>query len=203
MFQKVVHQVHFACYVGSLLKSYHARPSSPRSAREANPRGLHTITAIAVFGFSCVPLWLNFQYWLAEAVTWLLSTGQISVVKLLGAGTPMLIISLSDGSKLSVLMTFQRCGLVSITIFGFLWLLLLHFLEAPLLRKIAWLEIGLLIGLAWSCLRLSMTLLISYYFGAAALAVADFLTGPFADIFWIVALWSLALSTLIPKAVRR
>ena len=114
----------------------------------------------------------------------------------------MLTISLADGSKLSLLMTFQRCGLVSVTTFGFLWLLLLHFLKVSLLRKIMWLEIGLLIGLGWSFLRLSVSLLISYQFGAGALAVSDFLISPFADVFWVVTTWSLALSTLTPKAVR-
>lgn len=178
------------------------RPSSPRSPHRANSRGLHTITAIMVFGLSCIPLWLSFQYYLAEVVTWLLSLGQISVTTLFSAGTPMLTISLADGSKLSLLMTFQRCGLVSVTTFGFLWLLLLHFLKVSLLRKIMWLEIGLLIGLGWSFLRLSVSLLISYQFGAGALAVSDFLISPFADVFWVVATWSLALSTLTPKAVR-
>jgi exosortase/archaeosortase family protein len=96
-------------------------------------------------------------------------------------------------------MTFQRCGLVSTTIFGLLLLLLLYPLRASLLRKIVWLEIGLLIGLAWGFLRLLVSVLVSYYFGAGALAVTDFLTGPFTDIFWAVAVWSLALSTLVPK----
>ncbi len=156
-----------------------------------------------VFGLSCIPLWLSFQYSLAEAVTWLLSLGQISVIRLFSAGTPILVISLANGSNFSLLMTFQRCGLVSITIFGFLWLLLLHFLKASLLRKIMWLEIGLLIGLGWSVLRLSVSILIAFHFGSGALAVVDFLVSPFADVFWVVATWSIALSTLTPKAVRR
>jgi hypothetical protein len=155
-----------------------------------------------VFGLSCIPLWLSFQYYMVEAVTWLLSFGQISVTRLSSAGVPILIISLADGSELSLLMTFQRCGLVSVTIFGFLWLLLLHFVEASLLRKIMWLEIGLLIGLGWSFLRLSLSLLISYQFGTSAFAVMDFLISPFADVFWVVATWSIALSTLTPKALR-
>jgi hypothetical protein len=155
-----------------------------------------------VFGLSCIPLWLSFQYYLTEAVTWLLSFGQISVTRLSSAGVPILIISLADGSKLSLLMTFQRCGLVSVTIFGFLWLLLLRFLEATLLRKIMWLEVGLLIGLGWSFLRLSVSLLIAYQFGDGALAVVDFLISPFADIIWAVTTWSVALSTMIPRAMR-
>lgn len=114
----------------------------------------------------------------------------------------MLTVSLADGSKLSLLLTFQRCGLVSVTIFGFLWLLLLGFLKVSLLRKIMWLEVGLLIGLGWSFLRLSVSLLISYQFGSGALAVLDFLIGPFADVFWIVATWSFALSALASKAER-
>jgi len=79
---------------------------------------------------------------------------------------------------------------------------LLHFLKVSLLRKIMWLEIGLLIGLGWSFLRLSVSLLISYQFGAGALVVSDFLISPFADVFWVVATWSLTLSALTPKAVR-
>ena len=185
------------------MESPHIRHSSPKSPNRANSRGLHTIAAIVAFGLSCIPLWLSFQYSLAEAVTWLLSLGQMSVTRLFSAGTPMLVIRMADGSNLSLLMTFQRCGLVSITIFGFLWLLLLHFLKASLLRKIMWLEIGLLIGLGWSVLRLSVSILIAFHFGSGALAVVDFLVSPFADVFWAVATWSIALSTLTPKAVRR
>ena len=115
------------------------------------------------------------------------------------SGTPLLVVQLLDGSKLSLLMTFQRCGLISTTIFGLLLLLLLYPLGASLLRKIVWLEVGLLVGVAWSFLRLSVTVLVTYYFGVGALAVTDFVTGPLTDIFWAVAVWSLALSTLVPK----
>ena len=149
--------------------------------------------------FSYAPLWLSFQYYLTEIVTWLLSAGQIAVTESSSSGTPLLIVKLLDGSELSLLMTFQRCGLVSTTIFGLLLLLLLYPLGTSLLHKIAWLEIGLLIGLAWNCLRLPATVLVSYYFGAGAMAVADFLTGPLTDIFWTVAVWSFALSTSVPR----
>ena len=184
------------------MESTHTRPSTPRSLQQANSRGLHTITAIVIFGLSCIPLWLSFQFYLAEALTWLLSSGQILVTRSFSAGTPILIVGLADGSKLSLLLTFQRCGLVSVTIFGFLWLLLLRFLKVSLFRKIMWLELGLLIGLGWSFLRLSVSLLISYQYGSSALTVLDFLIGPFADVFWIVATWSLALSALASKAER-
>ena len=187
---------------GRLLGAFHARPSLPRSPNQAKPRILHGIIAIAVFTFSCVPLWLSFQNWFAGVAARVLSAGQISVVESSSAGTPLLIVKLLDGSELSLLMTCQRCGLVSTTIFGFLFLLLLHPLGTSLLHKIAWLEIGVLVGLTWSCLRLSVTLLVSYYFGAGALALADFLTGPWTDIFWVVAMWSLALSTSVPRRRR-
>jgi len=180
----------------------HTRPSSPRSPHQAKPRAPHGIIAIAVFMSSCAPLWLSFQYCLTEVVTWLLSIGHIAVVESSSSGTPSLVVKLLDGSKLSLLMTYQRCGLVSTTIFGLLLLLLLYPLGTSLLRKIAWLEIGLLIGLAWSCLRLSVTVLVSYYFGAGAFPVTDFFTGPLTEIFWVVAIWSLAISTLVRKAAR-
>jgi len=151
---------------------------------------------------SCAPLWLSFQYCLTEVVTWLLSAGHIAVVESSSSGTPLLVVKLLDGSKLSLLMTYQRCGLVSTMIFGLLLFLLLYPLGTSLLRKIAWLEIGLLVGLAWSCLRLSVAVLVSYYFGAGAFPVTDFLTGPLTEIFWVVAIWSLAISTLVQKAAR-
>jgi hypothetical protein len=170
-----------------------------RSPNQAKPRVLNGIIAIAVFMISCVPFWLSFQYFLARVAAWLLSAGQILVVESSSAGTPLLTVKLLDGSELSLLLTFQRCGLVSTTIFGLLFFLLLHPLGASLMRKIAWLEMGLLVGLTWSCLRLSVIVLVSYCFGAGAFAVADFLTGPWIDTFWVVALWSLALSTSVPR----
>ncbi len=132
----------------------------------------------------------------------LLSVAQISVVESSSAGVPLLVVKLLDGSKLSLAMTWQRCGLVSITVFSLLLLLLLHSLGTSLWRKIVWLELGLLLGLTWSCIRLSAAVLISYQFGAGALVIADFLTGPLTDIFWVVATWSLALSTVVPKEAR-
>jgi len=149
--------------------------------------------------FSYAPLWLSFQYLLTEVVKWLLSAGRIVVVGSSSSGTPLLVVTLLDGSKLSLLMTFQRCGLVSTTVFGLLLLLLLYPLGTSLLHKIAWLEIGLLIGLAWNCLRLPVTVLVSYYFGVGAMTVADFLTGPLTDVFWTVVVWSCALSTSVPR----
>lgn len=190
----------FCLSCGRLLGASHVRPSPPRSPHQAKPRFLHGIIAVAVFTFSCAPLWLNFQFCLTKAVTWLLSSGHIAVVETSSSGTPLLVVKLLDGSKLSLLMTCQRCGLVSTTIFGSLLLLLLYPLGTSLLRKIAWLEIGLLIGLAWSCLRLSVTILVSYHVGAGAFAVVDFFTGPWTDIFWAVAIWSLALSTSVRKS---
>lgn len=180
----------------------YARPISQRSPYQAKSRILHAVVAFAVFMFSCAPLWFGFQYFLTEVVMRLLSVAQISVAESSSAGAPLLVVKLLDGSRLSLAMTWQRCGLVSITVFSLLLLLLLHPLGTSLWRKIVWLELGLLLGLTWSCIRLSAAVLISYHFGAGALVIADFLTGPLTDIFWVVATWSLALSTVVPKEAR-
>jgi len=70
-------------------------------------------------------------------------------------------------------------------------------LDGSIWSKIAWLELGFIIGLAWSFIRLSMAVLVAYHFGAGAFAVTEFLTGPFTDFFWVLSVWSLGLSTMV------
>jgi len=181
----------------------YAHPSSKRSPYQTKSRTHHLIIAFAVLILSFAPLWYGFQYFLTEAVKWLLSLSQISVAESSNAGAPLLVVKLLDGSQLSLAMTWQRCGLMSITIFSLLLLFLLQPLGTSLWRKIAWLEFGLLMGLTWSLVRLSLAVLISYHFGAGLMTVADFLTGPSTDIFWAVSTWSLALSTMASKNARR
>jgi len=108
-------------------------------------------------------------------------------------------VRLIDGSYLNLPLTWQRCGLVSITVFGLLFLFLMYPLRGSFWLKVAWLELGFLMGLSWSLIRLSLATLISYYFGAGAFAVVEFVTGPLTDIFWVVAVWSLMLSTLTSR----
>jgi len=110
---------------------------------------------------------------------------------------------LTDGSSLDIALTWQRSGLVSLIIFGFLFLFLVFPLGGSVWLKVSWLEFGFLIGLAWSFIRLLVAVLIAYYFGAGAFTVVEFFAGPFTDFFWMVLVWSLGLSTLVSSKDKR
>jgi len=182
------------------LKPSNARSSSAReSSHERDFRISDMFAGFAVLAVSYSFLWFSFQSFLFETVSWLLSAAQISVTRILGSDTPLLVVKLMDGSNLDLALTWQRCGLVSITVFGLLFLLLMYPLKGSIWLKLAWLELGFVMGLTWSLIRLLMAALISYYFGAGAFTVVEFMTGPLTDIFWVVVVWSLMLSTLIPK----
>ncbi len=157
------------------------------------PIGLAFLTA------SYSILLFSFPSFLVEAMSCLLSAAQVSVTKTLDSGVPSLIVKLVDGSFLALPLTWQRCGLVSITVFGLLFLLLMYPLQGHFLLKVAWLELGILMGLTWSLIRLSIAVMISYHFGAGVFTIMDFLTGPLTDIFWMVAVWSLMLSALASR----
>lgn len=187
--------------------SSHARtPSAWGLPRREKPRLLHLFTGLVVAASSYTLLLLNFRNLLMDAITRVLSSGQISVASSVNSDTPVLTVQLLDGSKLELALTFQRSGLVSITVFGLLILLLMFPLEGSIWRKIVWLELGSIMGLTWSFIRLSITVLLAYNFGAGVFGIVEFFTGPFTDFFWIVSVWSLGLSTLISaknKTVRK
>ncbi len=168
-----------------------------------NSRISHTLVGFAIFSFSCAPLWMGFQSFSLEVMTQLLSAAGIRVTSPTSSGTPLLVVMLLDGSNLSLALTWQRCGLVSTTVFGLLLLLLVYPLKGSFFRKAVLSELGLLMGLSWSCIRLAGAVLIAYHFGSGAFRMADFLTGPLTDIFWVIAVWSIALSTLASKEIGR
>jgi exosortase/archaeosortase family protein len=132
-----------------------------------------------------------------------LSTGQISADKSFASEVPQLVIKLLNGSDLTLALTWQRSGLGSIAIFTLLFLFLLFPLKGSLWRKIVWLELGLILGVIWSFIRLSIAVFAVYYLGAGALPVAEFFTGPFTDFIWMVSVWSLALSAMISAKINQ
>ena len=158
-------------------------------------------SAVSVLSYAF--LWFNFKYLLIDSVTQVLSSGQISAVKSFASEAPQLVIRLSDGSDLTLALTWQRSGLGSIAIFTLIFLFLLFPLEGSMWRKIVWLEVGFILGVTWSFIRLSIAVLAAYHFGAGAFIVAEFLTGPFTDFFWMVSVWALALSAMISAKVNR
>lgn len=180
------------------LRSSHTRgPPVWGFPHREKPRLRHLIIGLTVSAFSYAIIWLKFRDLLTEAITLLLSVGQISASKSLSPEAPLLVVRLIDGSNLSLALTWQRSGLLSMTIFGLLFVFLMFPLDGSIWSKIAWLELGFIIGLAWSFIRLSMAVLVAYHFGAGAFAVTEFLTGPFTDFFWVLSVWSLGLSTMV------
>lgn len=166
-------------------------------------RFAHLLVGSAVSAISYVFLLFNFRYLLIDSVTQVLSSGQISAVRSFATEAPQLVIRLLDGSDLTLALTWQRSGLGSLAIFTLIFLLLLFPLEGSAWRKIAWLEVGLILGAIWSFIRLSVAVLAAYHFGAGAFTIAEFLTGPFTDFFWMVSVWALALSAIISEKVNR
>jgi len=161
------------------------------------PRILHLMVGSAVTALSYAFLWLDFRFLMSDAVTQMLSAGQIFVTKSFTSEAPQLVVRLLDGSDLTLALTWQRSGLGSIAIFAVLFLFLVFPLQCSIWRKIAWLELGFIIGLTWSFIRLSTTVLVAYCFGTGAFAAAEFFTWPFTDFFWMVSVWSLALSAMV------
>jgi len=177
-----------------------ARSSSAQKLPHKTESGIiHVFVGLAVLMISYSLLWLSFPSLLVEAVTGLLSVAQVSVTRIFDSTVPLLVIKLMDGSNLELMLTEQRCGLVSIAVFGFLFLLVMHPFRGSIWLKLAWLEFGFLAGLTWSLLRLLIAVLLSYHLGPGAFAVVNFLIGPLTDVLWVVAVWSLMLSTLTPK----
>lgn len=178
--------------------------SYPSQRRRGFPYGTnfrisHTLVGFAVFGFSCAPLWMGFQSFSLDVMIQLLSAAGIHATSPSSSETPLLVVRLLDGSNLSLALTWQRCGLVSTTIFGLLFLLLVYPLKGSLFRKVVLSELGLLMGLSWSCIRIAGAILIAYHLGSSAFRIADFLTGPLTDILWVITVWSISLSTLASK----
>lgn len=164
-----------------------------------SPKLWHLFTGSLVSGVSYVLLWFSLTGLMTRGLVGVLSVARISLSGASGQQTPTLIIELADGSALNLVMTQQRVGLVTIGVFGLLFVLLLFPLQGSLWRKLAILELGFAVGLAWNFVRLSLTVLAGYNFGANAFRLAEFFTTPFLDFLWVIALWSLGLSTMISR----
>jgi hypothetical protein len=82
-------------------------------------------------------------------------------------------------------------ALISLVIFNLLFLLLTFPLNGSLWRKIVWLVLGNGVGVLWSLIRLSFSLVL----GADFYGI-DFFLSHVIDFLWIVPIWSLALSSL-------
>lgn len=160
------------------------------------PRLLHVAVGVSIILFLYYSLFNYVHKLLFEAVVRLLSLWQISVAKSWALEGPAIVLSLQDGTKFSAVMTWQRSGLLSIMIFGLLFVFLTFPLKGVLWRKVIWLLFGGFVGLAWNFVRWSLLLLAAYHVGASAFNILDFLTGPVLDFLWIVPVWSIGLSML-------
>lgn len=160
------------------------------------PRRFQLIGGFAIMAGSFIFLWFSTRPLLADAIVQLLMSAQVNVSRSVCAGGPQLAVRLLDGSSLDITLTWQRSGLVSASIFGLLFAFLMFPLKGSMLSKMLWLELGLVIAVAWSYIRLLLAIFVSYHFGAGAFAVAEFFTGPITDFLWMVSVWALCLSTV-------
>lgn len=158
------------------------------------PRLRHLLVGLAFAGASYALLWSSFAGLLADTVVQILNAGGISATKLLGPGVPTLAVGLLDGSTLNLVVTWNRSGLFSMTVFGLLMVFSLFPLEGPIWLKTLWMELGFITGLVWSLFRMSATVLIAYHFGLGTSTMIEFFMNPLVDFLWIVSIWSLALS---------
>ncbi len=166
-------------------------------SRKETPRLQHVAVGLSIIVFSYFLLFNYVHKFLFDAVVHLLSLWQISVTKFWALEGPGIVLSLPNEAKFLTVMTWQRSGLLSIMIFGLLFVFLAFPLEGALWCKVTWLLFGWFVGLAWNFVRWSLLLLATYHFGASAFDILDFLTGPVLDFLWIVPVWSIGLSMLV------
>jgi hypothetical protein len=175
---------------------------NPAIHKRVLPGSLQLVGGLAIVAGSCVFLWFNIRPFLADAIMQLLSSAQVNVSRSVCAVGPQLAVRLLDGSSLDITLTWQRSGLVSASIFGVLFVFLMFPLKGSMLPKMLWLELGFVIGVAWTYIRLLLAIFVSYHFGAGAFAIAEFFTGPITDFFWMVSVWSLSLSAISARLRR-
>ncbi|MFQ6087005.1 MAG: hypothetical protein ACE5OV_03185 [Candidatus Bathyarchaeia archaeon] len=171
-------------------------------SRKEKPRLLHVAVGVSVIVSSYLLLFDYVHKFLFEAVVRLLSLGQVSVAKAWTLEGPAIVLSLPNETKFSAVMTWQRSGLLSIMIFGLLFVFLAFPLKGTLWCKVTWLLFGGFVGLAWNFIRWTLLLLAIYHLGASAFNILDFLTGPILDFLWIVPVWSIGLSVLVSTEKR-
>ena len=164
---------------------------------QEKPQFLHVIVGVGISIVFCYILLLVCQPFLAESTAQLLSTGHIAVAKTLDAEPPSLLLQMANGSNLSFALTWQRTGVFSIILFCFLFVFLAFPLHGSLWLKIVWLPIGSFVGLLWSLVRLSISILLAYHSGDSLSVLSGFVANPFIDFLWVIPIWSLGLSTLI------
>lgn len=167
------------------------------SSHRQRPRILHLIVGIGITTIFSYLLLQFFRPLLADSTTQLLSLGKIALEKPLDFENSTLVLRMMDGSDLSLALTWQRSGLFSLIVFEWLFVFLVFPLEGPLWKKIAWLEVGNFIGLAWSFIRLLTVTLIAYHFGTSAFVLAEFVTSPVVDFLWVIPVWAVGLSAVV------
>jgi len=160
------------------------------------PRYFHMLVGIVVVAFFGCLLFHSTRTFLAEIIVQALLLVRIPSSLASTLEGPTLIMRLLDETDLRIAMTWQRSGLLSLMIFSSLFVLLTFPLKGPLWCKIVWLGLGNVVGLAWNFVRLLLMVTATYYLGAGALKVVEFVTGPVIDFIWIVPVWSLGLSLL-------
>lgn len=166
-------------------------------SRREKPQLVHVLVGVLILMFSHVFLFNYIHRFLFDAVVQLLSIWQVSVAKSWTLGAPEIVLSMPNGTEFLAVMTWENSGLLSIMIFGLLFVFLTFHLRGALWCKVVWLLFGGCVGLVWNLVRWPLILMAAYTFGPSAFNILNYLTGPVLDFLWIVPVWSLGLSVLV------
>jgi len=99
-------------------------------------------------------------------------------------------------SHFQLVQILDMSALVAIIFFNLLFVFLLFPLEGTLLRKLALLFAGNIVGLLWYLIQLSLKEASMFFLGTDAVTIITIVAKPIIDFVWIVSIWSLSLSVL-------
>jgi len=99
-------------------------------------------------------------------------------------------------SHFQLVQILDMSALVAIIFFNLLFVFLLFPLEGTLLRKLALLFAGNIVGTLWYLIQLSLKEASMFFLGTDAVTIITIVAKPLIDFVWIVSIWSLSLSVL-------
>jgi len=99
-------------------------------------------------------------------------------------------------SHFQLVQILDMSALVAIIFFNLLFVFLLFPLEGTLLRKLALLFAGNIVGTLWYLIQLSLKEASMFFLGTDAVTIITIVAKPIIDFVWIVSIWSLSLSVL-------
>lgn len=108
----------------------------------------------------------------------------------------LIYVKLMNGTVVGFQVLIECSGLVTVAVFSFIHTVTIGLLEGSILRKVAWLLLGVGVGFLWNINRLVLVIIIACNLGLSVFSFTHYLLGPFIDFLWVVTMWSLGMSRL-------